>query len=110
MEAEIINFNELKWLKLNFGRALVNDDVYKEWKMILQELQIISLTFYISQSCISSCSGFRQAWRTPYEMCSASYVREIGERSNLSKDYLSERGRPGTVDFGRLRADDDGVR
>ena len=37
MEAEIINFNELKWLKLNFGRALVNDDVYKEWRMIQQE-------------------------------------------------------------------------
>ena len=82
------------------------------------EYRHLCFYFYISQSLISSSSGFRRLWRTPYErMCSASYVREIGERSNLSKDYLSERGRPGTVerlagsrDFGRLRADDDGVR
>ena len=39
-----------------------------------------------------NCSGFRQLWRTPYErMYSASYVRETGERSNLSKVYLSDR-------------------
>ena len=25
------------WIKLNFGRALENYDVYEEWKMIQQE-------------------------------------------------------------------------
>ena len=30
----MVHFYELK---LNFGRALENDDVYEEWKMIQQE-------------------------------------------------------------------------
>lgn len=39
MRVDIVHFYELR---SNFGRALKNDDVYEEWKMIQQECLEIS--------------------------------------------------------------------
>ena len=48
-EVDFVHFYELKW---NFGRALENDDVYEEWKMIQQEYLLTPNAMWLTELVI----------------------------------------------------------